>query len=282
MDLSSTPPLSHKPTGKPHVERQVPFVRENFFRGEQFLGRDHAQREAIRWCLGKAGLRIHGTTRKRPLEVFEAIEKPALKPIVAERFDPPRWGKVKIHPDHHIRFGRALYSAPTRYIGKEIDVRADSRLVRIYCNGELIKTHPVQEPGGRHTDYDDYPKEKTPYAMRNPDYMISLARGRGPNIGVFMTRLLEGDFPWSRLRQAQKLIRLVDKYSAQCPRVCQSPSPRLRLDQRRSSGADRAAWSRSRWRQHGRPPTRPANSFKVPCVSCANPAASPMTQQGGP
>ena len=206
-------PVAH-PTGKPHVERQVPFVRDNFFRGEQFLGRDHAQREVIRWCLGKAGLRIHGTTRKRPFEVFEAIEKPALKPIVAERFDPPRWGKVKIHPDHHIRFGRALYSAPTRYIGKEIDVRADSRLVRIYCNGELIKTHPVQEPGGRHTDYDDYPKEKTPYAMRNPDYMISLARGRGPNIGVFMTRLLEGDFPWSRLRQAQKLIRLVDKYSA--------------------------------------------------------------------
>ena len=82
------------------------------------------------------------------------------------------------------------------------------------ATAELIKTHPVQEPGGRHTDYDDYPKEKTPYAMRNPDYMISLARGRGPNIGVFMTRLLEGNFPWSRLRQAQKLIRLVDKYSA--------------------------------------------------------------------
>ena len=209
------PALVAHPTGKPHVERQVPFVRDNFFRGEQFLGRDHAQREVIRWCLGKAGLRIHGTTRKRPFEVFEAVEKPALKPIVAERFDPPRWGKVKIHPDHHIRFGRALYSAPTRYIGKEIDVRADSRLVRIYCNGELIKTHPVQEPGGRHTDYEDYPKEKTPYAMRNPEYMISLARGRGSNIGVFMTRLLEGDFPWSRLRQAQKLIRLVDKYGAQ-------------------------------------------------------------------
>ena len=211
--IDPAPPVM--PTGKPHVERQIPYVRESFFRGETFLGVDHAQRDAIRWCLGKAGLRIHGTTRKRPFEVFEAIEKPALKPIVAERFDPPRWGKVKIHPDHHIRFGCALYSAPTRYIGKEIDVRADSKLVRIYCHGELIKTHPVQEPGGRHTDYDDYPKEKTPYAMRNPDYMISLARGRGPNIGAFTTRLLEGDFPWSRLRQAQKLVRLVDKYGAQ-------------------------------------------------------------------
>ena len=31
--------------GKPKVERQVPYVRENFFKGESFKDRDHAQRE---------------------------------------------------------------------------------------------------------------------------------------------------------------------------------------------------------------------------------------------
>jgi hypothetical protein len=201
-------------TGKPHVERQVPYVRDSFFRGESFLGRDHAQREVIRWCLGKAGGRIHGTTRKRPLDVFEAVEKAALKPLVGERFDPPRWGKVKVHPDHHIRFGYALYTAPHPYVGKEVEVRGDSRIVRIYHAGELIKTHETQPHGGRSTDYNDYPKEKTAYAMRDPNYMIRLARRRGANLGAFMTRLLEGDFPWARLRQAQKLIRLSDKYGA--------------------------------------------------------------------
>jgi transposase len=211
--IDPTPPVM--PTGKPHVERQVPYVRESFFRGEAFLGREHAQREVIRWCLGKAGLRTHGTTRKRPFEVFEAVEKAALKPWVGERFDPPRWGEVKVHPDHHIRFGNALYSVPTRYIGRPVTVRADRALVRIYVRGEVVKTHPVQPPGGRHTDYDDYPKEKTPYAMRSPRHMIRLARERGENIGVFTTRLLEGDFPWARLRQAQKLIRLSDKYGAE-------------------------------------------------------------------
>jgi transposase len=202
-------------TGKPHVERQVPYVRESFFRGETFLGRDHAQREAIRWCLGKAAKRIHGTIRKRPLEVFEAVERPALKALVGERFDLPRWHEVKVHPDHHIRFGCALYSVPTKYIGKQVTVRGDSRLVRIYLAGELIKTHPTQPRGGRDTDYSDYPKEKTPYAMRNANYMIQLARGRGKHIGAFTTRLLDGDFPWAKLRQAQKLVRLVDKYGAE-------------------------------------------------------------------
>ncbi len=44
---SLTPPSRAHPKGKPHVERAVPYVREDFFRGEQWLGRDHVQREAI-------------------------------------------------------------------------------------------------------------------------------------------------------------------------------------------------------------------------------------------
>ena len=202
------------PTGKPHVERQVPYVRENFFRGEEFLGLDHAQREVIRWCLEKAGRRTHGTTRKQPLEVFEAVEKNALQALTGARFDPPLWNEVKVHPDHHVRVGRALYSVPTRYLGKKVTVRTDSKLLRIYHAGELIKTHPTQPKGGRHTDFTDYPQEKTAYAMRSAHYMIDLARQRGANIGAFMVRLLAGNFPWARLRQAQKLVRLVDKYGA--------------------------------------------------------------------
>ena len=56
--------------GKPHVERAVPYVRGNFFRGEQWLNLAHAQREAIAWCLSKAGTRKHGTTYKQPLVIY--------------------------------------------------------------------------------------------------------------------------------------------------------------------------------------------------------------------
>jgi hypothetical protein len=68
--------------------------------------------------------------------------------------------------------------------------------------------------GKRSTDYEDYPKHKTPYAMRNCDYYIGKAKEMGPNCGSFVEQLLSGDFPWSKLRQAQKLIRLSEKYGA--------------------------------------------------------------------
>lgn len=198
--------------GKPHVERQIPYVRESFFRGESFLSLVHGQQEARRWCVSTAGKRIHGTTRLQPLVQFENHEKAALKPLNGERFDTPRWATPKVHPDFHIRFNYALYSVPFRYRGKKADLRADSRLVRIYIDGKLVKTHPVQSPGGRSTDFNDYPTEKTPYAMRDANYLIAQAKKRGKHLGLFMEYLLAGDFPWAKLRQAQKLLRLSDKY----------------------------------------------------------------------
>ncbi len=204
--------VSREPKNKAKVERQVPYVRENFFRGEHFLNLDHVQRAARRWCLKTAGMRTHGTTRRQPFVEFETFEKEALKAANAERFDTPLWGEVKVHPDCHVRFRNALYSVPFQYRGKKATVCGDSNLVRIYIGGRLAKTHPRQPDGGRHTDFADYPKDKSPYAMRDATFIIDKAKKRGENIGLFAERLLSGDFPWKNLRQSQKMMRMCDKY----------------------------------------------------------------------
>jgi transposase len=198
--------------GKPHVERGVQYLRENFFRGETWIDRQHVQREAIRWCESVAGLRVHGTTRQRPLQVFEDQEKPALRPIERKRFDSPEWAQCKVHHDHHISFRKAIYSVPTRHVGKTVWVRGDRALVRIYWDGELVKTHERQREGGRSTDYRDYPEELAAYAMRDPDRVIREAHRQGEHIGRFMEKLLAGPYPWAKLRQGQKLLRLNNKY----------------------------------------------------------------------
>jgi hypothetical protein len=200
------------PTGKPVVERNVPYVRESLFRGETWRDAEHVQEQAIVWCLTTAGMRIHGTTRKRPLAVFENEERAKLLPLTRERFDPPSWAQCTVHPDHHISFGKALYSAPTRYIGESVWVRGDSKLVRIYSKGELVKTHEKRPPGGRSTDHDDYPKELSSYTLRDPQRLIRQAKELGPEIGRFMQELLSGALPWAKIRQAQKLLRLADRY----------------------------------------------------------------------
>lgn len=215
-------------TGKPHVERGVQYLRESFFRGEQWLDRDHVQREAVRWCREVAGLRIHGTTRQRPLAVFESVEQPALRPLERPRFDPPSWARCKVHPDHHIQFEKATYSVPTRHVGKSVWVRGDSKIIRVFVDGECVASHGRMKAGQRSTNYRHYPPECAPYAMRDADGVIRQARRKGPHVGRFAERLLAGPFPWSKLRQAQKLLRLVDKYGA--PRLDQACRRALAFD----------------------------------------------------
>lgn len=210
------------PTGKPRVERGVPYARESFFRGEDWRDLEHAQRQAVLWCLHTAGTRVHGTTRKRPLAVFENEERAKLLPLTGERYDPPRWVECTVHPDHHINVDKAAYSLPTRFVGKKVSVRSDRKLVRIFYEGEQIKLHARQPEGGRSTDYDDYPKEKSSYALRDPQRLIRQARSHGEQLGRFMEALLAGDFPWAKLRQGQKLLRLGEKYGwPRLERACQ-------------------------------------------------------------
>ncbi|OPY60381.1 MAG: hypothetical protein A4E57_04478 [Syntrophorhabdaceae bacterium PtaU1.Bin034] len=103
-----------------------------------------------------------------------------------------------------------------------------SRCVQRYgytVSFQLIKTHPVVLPGKRSTDFNDYPKKKTVYAMRSCSYHIEKAEEIGSSCKAFMDLLLEGDFPWARLRQAQKLLKLPEKYGKDrvekaCARAC--------------------------------------------------------------
>lgn len=56
-------------------------------------------------------MRIHGTTAARPVEIFAAEEAPALLPAPAD-YDVPVFKDAKVHRDHHIEIGKALYSVP--------------------------------------------------------------------------------------------------------------------------------------------------------------------------
>jgi hypothetical protein len=50
--------------------------------------------------------------------------------------------------------------------------------------------------------------------MRDVEYYKRKAAENGEKQGEFMAEMLSGDVPWAFIRQAQKLLRLNDKYGA--------------------------------------------------------------------
>ena len=195
----------------------MPYARERFYKGADFDDFTHVRAAAPRWCLEVAGMRIHGTTRKKPLVVFQDEERHTLIPWDGVPYEIANWRTNTVHQDHHIKCLDALYSVPYHLCrpGRKVEVKVDSKLVRIYHRGQLIKTHPRQPVGGRSTDVADYPPKVAPYTTRAPDGLKREAAKLGPAVAQFAERLFEGDHPWSKIRQGHKLLRLGDRYTAQ-------------------------------------------------------------------
>ena len=177
----------------------------------------HVRAAAPKWCLEVAGMRIHGTTHKKPLVVFQDEERHALIPWDGIPYEIANWRTNTVHQDFHIKCLDALYSVPSHLCrpGRKVEVRVDSKLVRIYHRGQLIKTHERQPKGGRSTDVADYPPKVAPYTTRAPDGLKREAAKLGTAVGEFAERLFEGNHPWSKIRQGHKLLRLGDRYTAQ-------------------------------------------------------------------
>ncbi len=218
------PARVRSPQDKGRVERVVPFVRNSFFAGETFIDLADAQRRVETWCRERAGMRVHGTTQLRPAEHFGVEELPVLAPPPTSIYDVPIYATAKVHRDHHIEVAKALYSVPGNLIGTRVDVRADRSLVRVFSRGQLVKVHPCQRPGGRSTDPEDLPSDKTVYAMRDLDKLQRMAAGHGPAIGTYATVLLDIPLPWTKMRQVYALLGLVkkwgpDRVNAACKRA---------------------------------------------------------------
>jgi len=202
-----------QPQDKPRVERTVPFVRGSFFAGESFLDLADAQRRAEIWCLGRAGMRIHGTTQCRPAELFELEEAARLLPAPTEAYDLPTYATAQVHRDHHIEVARACIRCPgtDRHPSRGAGRPPTSEDLRQGAAGQDPSPDPT---GGRSTDPEDLPSEQTACAMRDRDHLRRLAASHGEAIGVYAAAVLDHPLPWTKMRSVYALLGLVKKWGA--------------------------------------------------------------------
>ena len=206
---------SRKPKDKARVERSVRYVRDDCFGGEEIRDVLHAREHALEWCVHDAGSKRHSRTLRKPKEHFETEEKGALMPAPESRYDVPHWCEPKVARDHYAQVLNALYSLPTKYIGRKLRARADTYTVRFYDKAGLIKTHPRKAPGGKSTDQSDFPKHEGAAAQRDTAFLIRQANKSGEHVGLFAEKVLEGPLPWTRMRQVYALLGFAKRYGAE-------------------------------------------------------------------
>lgn len=225
------PARVRKPRDKARVERPVPYVRDSFFAGraDEFKDLAHMQADGLRWSAQVANTRQHrGIDRVSPQELFVAEEKALLLPLPRSPFELAKWSTPKVPPDIHVKVGRTLYSVPWIHIGKVVDARESARTVEIYLEGILVTTH-VRSERGKVTNYDHYPPEKIAFMMRTPAWCRRRAAELGESVDRVVAAIMEVNALY-RLRQAQGVVGLADKYGAErldaaCARALSAGDP---------------------------------------------------------
>jgi transposase len=142
------PTRPRTPRHKGKVEKGVDYAQDNALKGRRFTSLEEQNVFLLNWELTVADTRIHGTTRRQVGQHFATVERAALVPLPLTLFPSFHERRRTVHRDGHVEVDRAYYAVPPEYLARQVWVRWDGRLVRIYNDRmEQIALHPKQEPG---------------------------------------------------------------------------------------------------------------------------------------
>jgi transposase len=151
----------YSPNDKGKVESGIKYVKNNFFKGRRFLNEDDLDRKLRHWLDKKCNTRVHGTTRKIPVQVFKNQEKKCLLKLPLQEFKMAQVGTRKVYHDCHIYVNYNYYSVPFEYIGKEVELEINQDLLRIFYQYQQIAIHPLLKGSGLFSTIEShYPKYK--------------------------------------------------------------------------------------------------------------------------
>lgn len=129
-----------KANEKGRVENAVGYVKGNFLGGLQIPSFDALGPAAAQWLREVANVRIHGETRRKPVEMF-LEEKPRLSPLPVLAYDPALIKTVPASSRCRVIFDTNRYSIPSLYAGQKLTLKVYPDRLCFFYREKLITTH---------------------------------------------------------------------------------------------------------------------------------------------
>src|SRR5579863_383068 len=176
------PTKPYTPRHKGKIENGVKYVKRNALQARRFASLAEENEFLLRWETQIADQRIHGTTKQQVAQLFEQAERKELLSLPRQRFPFFHEARRTVHRDGHLEVDKAFYSAPPEYLGYQLWVRWDSRLVRIFNDRfEQVAVHAKAEPGRFRTAGEHIPQEKVSAVERGTDALLRQIAAIGPH-----------------------------------------------------------------------------------------------------
>lgn len=162
----------------------------------------------------------HKPFRKREgsrATLFAELDRPALKPLPATRYDMSHWHRAKVNIDYHVAFDHSFYSVPYQLIGERVDVRSTPSIVEIFHKGQRVASHRRAVcPHSTVTGNEHRPQSHRVQTDWPPSRIIDWAAKNGPATAKVVEQILASKpHPEMGYRSCLGIIRLARRYSPQ-------------------------------------------------------------------
>ena len=202
------------PQHKGKVEAGVKFAQNNALKGRIFNSLAEQNLYLADWESGQADTRIHGTTRQQVGKVFKEVEQAKLLPLPASLFPVFEEAPRTVHQDGYVELKRAYYSVPPEYVGRQVWVRWESRLLRVLNQRrEVIAVHALAEPGKFTADPTHLHSPYRRVVQQSLEHLLDRARLIGVHTGSWAEAMAQQRGPIGS-RVLHGLLSLAGKHPA--------------------------------------------------------------------
>lgn len=147
-------------------------------------------------------------------ELFEQVDRPAMKALPGQRYTYAEWKKARVHIDYHVEVLGHYYSVPYQLVKQELEVRITANTVEILQGNKRITSHPRSALKGRHTTQIEHmPKAHQQYANWTPERLVRWAEKSGPGTAELIATILASRaHPQQGFRSCLGIMRLGKSY----------------------------------------------------------------------
>jgi transposase len=198
-----------RPQTKGKVEKAFAYVESNLLNGRTFRSLEHLNEVTRWWMANVADVRLHRTTKKRPLDAY-AEERPHLLPLPIHHYDTAIVVYRVVDPEGFISHGNNQYSVPWQLVGEVLPVRITEHELFVYDRyiKQLAKHFLILGQTGQKRED---PSHRPP---RNRQRQLEQLRGQFARLGEVASTFLEELLKRQRygLKQAQRVLALLRTY----------------------------------------------------------------------
>jgi hypothetical protein len=160
--------------------------------------------------------------KKSRRQLFEEIERGALKPLPARPYELAEWTRPKVAFDYHLEHDDHFYSVHFSLIGEKLDLRATERTVEIFRRGKRIESYERSYAKGQYTTRAEHmPRAHRDHAEWTPERIVAWAKKTGPKTAALLDAIMASKVhPQQAFKRCVGILRLGEHYPERLERAC--------------------------------------------------------------